>query len=80
MTERLVESIVRKSFDDEKRPAPTPSLANFTKYDHKISPSAFLETFHAELDLHGLTEEEDRMKWLPEVLTGSAKWYAGTLR
>jgi hypothetical protein len=78
--ERIIESIVRTSFDEEKRPVPTPSLANFTKYEQKTSPSSFLDTFHAELDLHGLTEDQDRMKWLPEVLTGPAKWYSGVLR
>jgi hypothetical protein len=80
LCDRLAEEIVRKSFEKEVKPVPVPQLSNFSKFENKTSPITFLSSFEAELELCKLTDEKDKMKWLPECMGSSVKWFAAKLR
>jgi hypothetical protein len=59
---------VKKSFERDAKPVPTPS------------PTTFLADFEAQFDLFKLADESDKMKWLPECMGPSVKWFAARIR
>ncbi len=56
---------------DERAKRMPLNLNSFTKYDGKTSPEAFVHSFESELALCGMTDEAEKLKIFPSLLTSS---------
>lgn len=72
----LAKDMTRRSFDDERRTLPAPSLANFSKFEPHNAPDTFVSLFESEMKLHGMNNDKKKFEYLPLVMSPKAKWIA----
>lgn len=78
--ERLAEVVVRRSFEDILTNKASPDLTQFSKFEQQISPDSYLQTLDGEFTLKGITQDSDKMKYLPLLIRGKAAYFVDTLR
>lgn len=76
----MAQEITKKSFENENKPLMPAKIDAYTKFDNTISPTAYIRLFEDQLSMSNITDEANKMKFLPLMLQGKASYYADQLR
>ena len=76
----MAQEITKKSFENENKPLMPAKIDAYTKFDNTISPTAYIRLFEDQLSMSNITDEANKMKFLPLMLQGKASYYAEQLR